>query len=126
MLNKVYIYVIIGLLTVLMGVGAIWQHNRYVALNEQFESLVEANKALEEASKKADKAGTVKEDTAVASTKAITRNLQQTQQSLKDLTMAVQKGSQNEKTLMATPLPADVVRVLDAAYEDNDKTGTNP
>jgi len=126
MLNKLYIYLIIGLLTVLMGVGAIWQHNRYVALNEQFESLVEDNKALAEASKKADEAGTVRDDAAVATTRAITRNLQQTQKSLKDLTSAVQKGSQNEKTLMATPLPADVVGVLDAAYEDNDKAGTNP
>ena len=126
MFNKLYIYLVIGLLTVLMGLGAIWQHNRYVALNEQFESLIEANKALAEASKKAEEVAVIKDKTSTATTQAITKNLQQTQQSLKDLTSAVQKGSLNEKTLMATPLPADVVGVLDDAYEDNHKTGTNP
>jgi len=126
MLNKLYIYLAIIALTVLLGLGAIWQHNRYVALRAQFESLVEANKALAEASEKAEAAARLKERIATQANAAISRNIQQTQQSLKDLTSAVQKGSQNEKTLMATPLPVDVIRVLDAAYEDNNKTRANP
>ena len=60
-MTKLYVYIGIIILTVLMGLGAFWQHGRYVALSQQFEALQEANKELAEASERADKVGKVKD-----------------------------------------------------------------
>ena len=60
---KTYIWIGILALSVLMGVGAFWQHTRYVALNEQYKSLVEANKGLAEAVDRAEKVDAAKQDT---------------------------------------------------------------
>ena len=125
-MTKLYVYIGIIILTVLMGLGAFWQHGRYVALSQQFEALQEANKELAEASERADKVGKVKDKSNLEVVELVTQNHKKTQEQIKELAKVVEKGNADEKALMATPLPADVVRVLDNAYQGGDKGGNAP
>lgn len=125
-MTKLYVYIGIIILTVLMGLGAFWQHGRYVALSQQFEALQEANKELAEASERADEVGKVKDKAATEIVNLVTQNHKKTQEQIRELTKVVEKGNADEKALMATPLPADVVRVLDNAYQGGNESGDAP
>jgi hypothetical protein len=125
-MTKPYIYIGIILLTSLLGLGAFWQHNRYVALNQRFESLQEDYRGLAEASEKASKVSTVKDKSSTDKTFLILESNKATQKQVAELARAVQKGNTSEKALMSSPLPPDVVRVLDDAYEDRSEVGTYP
>lgn len=117
-MTKLYIYAGIIILTILLGLGAIWQHNRYVALSQQFEALQEANRGLAEASVKAEEASRVKDKAAQQTTKIILDSNKRTQERVSELAEVVNKGTTDEKALMSSPLPPDVVRVLDSTYQD--------
>lgn len=123
---KLYVYTGIITLTVLMGLGAFWQHGRYVALSQQFEALQEVNKELAEASERAGEVGKVKDKAATEIVNLVAQNHKKTQEQIKELTKVVEKGNADEKALMATPLPADVVRVLDNAYQGGNESGDAP
>lgn len=120
-MTKLYVYIGIMVLTILMGLGAFWQHGRYVALNQQFEALQEANKSLADASEREGEVSQIKDEAATQIVDLVTQNHKKTQQQIKELAKAVEKGNADEKALMATPLPADVVRVLDNAYQNGDE-----
>lgn len=120
-MTKLYVYIGIMVLTILMGLGAFWQHGRYVALNQQFEALQEANKGLADASEREGEISQIKDKAATQIVDLVTQNHKKTQQQIKELAKAVEKGNADEKALMATPLPADVVRVLDNAYQNGDE-----
>lgn len=125
-MTRVYILIGIIVLTVLMGLGAFWQHNRYVALNQRFKTLKEDYRELAEASEKASKVSTVKDTASTDKTLLILESNKVTQEQVAELARAVQKGNTSEKALMSSPLPPDVVRVLDDAYEDRSEVGTYP
>lgn len=125
-MTRLYVYIGIIILAVLMGLGAFWQHNRYVALSDRFEAIQEANKGLAEASKKAEAVSTVKTDASKDVTQLVIESNKKTQQQIKELAEAVEKGSADEKALMSSPLPVDVVRMLDNAYQSGDKGGDAP
>lgn len=117
---KTYIWIGILLLSVLMGVGAFWQHTRYVALNEQYKSLTEANKGLAEASDRAKKVDAVKQGASTRVVEVIVEKTKVVEQQKKVVDEVVAQGTPNEKDFMSRPLPPDLVRVLDNAYQGGD------
>lgn len=125
-MDKFAPYIIIGLLTVLMAVGALWMHSRYEALDSQVAGLVEANKGLAEAASQAKSVTKAQDSSSGNVIGMILKNQQETQKNVQELASAVEKGNTNEKALMSSPLPPDVISVLDATYKDRDEIGTNP
>ena len=119
-MSKLYVYTVIGLLTVLMGLGALWQHNRYVSLTKQYEVLVEANKGLEEASKRDKEVSDVKDTSFKEKERIVQDNTKKVNTKVERLEKIAQEGTKDEKTVMATPLPDSVVSVLDSAFEGRD------
>lgn len=124
-MEKISAYIIIGLLTVLLGVGALWMNSRYSALDQQYKGLVEANKGLAEAASQAASVSKIQETSATNTTQLILDNQKKTQKQVQELANVVEKGNANEKALMSSPLPPDVISVLDATYKDRDEIGTN-
>jgi molecular chaperone GrpE (heat shock protein) len=119
-MTKLYVYGAIGILTILMGLGAFWQHGRYVALNEQYKLIVEANKGLAEANEKQRQTSEITNQISTEAAQQISSSLLKTQADVRNLTKAVEKGTQDEKAVMSASLPPDVVRVLDNAIEKRD------
>ena len=114
---KSYSLAVILFAAILMGVGAFWQHTRYVALNEQYKSLTEANKGLAEASDRAKKVDAVKQGASTKVVEVIVEKTKVVEQQKKVVDEVVAQGTPNEKDFMSRPLPPDLVRVLDLAYQ---------
>ena len=114
---KSYSLAVILFAAILMGVGAFWQHTRYVALNEQYKSLTEANKGLAEASDRAKEVDAVKQGASTKVVEAIVEKTKVVEQQKKVVDEVVAQGTPNEKDFMSRPLPPDLVRVLDLAYQ---------
>lgn len=117
---KTYIWMGILVLSVLMGVGAFWQHTRYVALNEQYKSLTEANKGLAKAADRSEKVDRVKQETSTKVVEVIVEKTKVVEQQKKVVDEIVAQGTPDEKDFMSHPLPPDLVRVLDNAYQGRD------
>ncbi len=114
---KSYSLAVILFAAILMGVGAFWQHTRYVALNEQYKSLTEANKGLAEASDRAKKVDAVKQGASTKVVEVIVEKTKVVEQQKEVVDEIVAQGTPNEKDFMSRPLPPDLVRVLDLAYQ---------
>lgn len=112
--------------TALMGVGAFWQYTRYVALSNQYKAAVEANKGLAEAHKKGEAVKTATEEVSTKASDLVVDNNETTRKLKQQLASAVTERSADEKDVMASPLPAAVVRVLDDTYQSGNKAGTDP
>lgn len=100
-------------------------NSRYSALDQQYKGLVEANKGLAEAASQAASVSKIQETSATNTTQLILDNQKKTQKQVQELANVVEKGNANEKALMSSPLPPDVISVLDATYKDRDEIGTN-
>ncbi len=122
------LYIIIGLLilSVLLGLGALWQRDKYVTLSKQFEELVEANKGLAEASEKQGKVLTLVGKDMQQGIAQANEALVQTQADIATLNQIKNQGNANERAVMSASLPSAVVGVLDDAYEDRGKAGIDP
>ncbi len=114
---KSYSLAVILFAAILMGVGAFWQHTSYVALNEQYKSLTEANKGLAEASDRAKKVDAVKQGASTKVVEVIVEKTKVVEQQKEVVDEIVAQGTPNEKDFMSRPLPPDLVRVLDLAYQ---------
>ena len=114
---KSYSLAVILFAAILMGIGVFWQHTRYVALNEQYKSLTEANKGLAEASDRAKKVDAVKQGASTKVVEVIVEKTKVVEQQKKVVDEVVAQGTPNEKDFMSRPLPPDLVRVLDLAYQ---------
>ena len=125
-MTKVYAILCVIILTVLMALGAIWQHGRYVALQEKFEAIVEANAELAEASKKQDAKLQASEDAIKRLGEAVKDSTQQTQADIKSLNSITRQGNENERAIMSASLPPSIDRLLDNAYKSRSEVGTNP
>ena len=117
---KSYSLIVIVFATVLLVVGAFWQHTRYVALNEQYKSLTEANKGLAEASDRAKEVDAVKQGASTKVVEAIVEKTKVVEQQKEVVDEIVAQGTPDEKDFMSHPLPPDLVRVLDNAYQGGD------
>ena len=117
---KSYSLAVILFAAILMGIGVFWQHTRYVALNEQYKSLTEANKGLAEASDRAKKVDAVKQGASTKVVEVIVEKTKVVEQQKKVVDEVVAQGTPNEKDFMSRPLPPDLVRVLDNAYQGRD------
>ncbi len=125
-MTKLYVILCVIVLTVLMTLGAIWQHGRYVALQEKFEAIVEANKALAEASEKQEAKLQASEDAIKQISVAVRQSTQQTQADIKSLSTITKQGNENERAIMSASLPPSIDRLLDNAYKSRSEAGANP
>jgi hypothetical protein len=121
-----YITIAVFVLAVLTGLGAFWQHRQYIALSQRFESIVEANKALAEASKRQDETLQLSQATMSEQLQAVLQTSKQTQAGQDRIKNSTKQGTQDEKAIMSASLPAAVSSVLDAAYQNNNEVGIDP
>lgn len=112
-------YTLIALLfaSVIMGAGAFYQHRQYLAISKQYESLVGANKSLVEAAKTNSKVDEVKQKASARVTEVIVEKTRVVEQQKQKVDAIVAQGNTDEKDFMSRPLPPDLVRVLDLAYQ---------
>lgn len=123
---KAILWACIALVTVLLGLGAFWQHQRYVALTEQYKTLVEANTGLAEAVERSAEVDGVKQDVSTKVVEVIVEKTKVIEQQKQQVDEIVAQGTQDEKDFMSHPLPPDLVRVLDDAYQGGNQGGANP
>lgn len=117
---KTYTLIALLVASVLLGAGAFYQHNRYVTISKQYESLVEANKGLAEAAKKTTKVDDVKQKASAEVVEVIAEKAKVVEQQKQKVDAIVAQGNANEKDFMSHPLPPDLIRVLDNAYQGGD------